>query len=274
MPGSTIIHFQNQEDLTSDIEILPSNAAMVDLTKLGKIESSSSDQESTPNKKSVVRRIIRRRRRKKNLKEKSVFEIFGSDEHLERMDVDIRHLCLSVAGNIDNQEQWKEFFDNSQGQGLKSILQCVKNVANEIRMGIDVYDDIDNANMLDRETRRENAFVAACSAVKVLRDLCSIDQNWAAFITDEILVLESKIANNESKVAGSSSFLEDISIMLQYANEADMVYSKNLFRFRRELKARGITRFGSRRQRRREFKECLTETFQSTIYVFLIIFAL
>ena len=107
--------------------------------------------------------------------------------------------------------------------------------------------------MLDRETRRENAFVAACSAVKVLRDLCSIDHNWAAFITDEILASESKTDDNESKATGSSSFLEDISIMLKYANEADMFYTKNLFRFRRELKARGITRFGSRRQRRREF---------------------
>ncbi len=263
MPGSTITHFtssHNMEHVTNDIELLPTNAPMVDLTNLHeKKESTSTDGNKNENEKkpNVVRRIIRRRRRQKKDGEKTMFEMFGSSAHLQRMDVDIQHLSLSIAGNIENQEQWKEFFDNSQGQALSSILQCVRDVANEIRMGADVYDNMDNASMLDRATRRENAFVAACSAVKVLRDLCSIDQNWASFITHEILSSDGDDGKERKENTESISFLDDLTIMLKYANEADIFDSKKIFRLRRELRARGIKRFGTRRQRRRKFVYCV-----------------
>ena len=187
--------------------------------------------------------------------------MLSSSQHTERMDVDIRHLSLAIAGNIDNQEQWKEFFEDSQGEGLLSILQCIRDVANEIKQGYaaDLFDqNHDNGSVLDRATRRENAFVAACSAVRVLRDLCSIDQNWSSIITDEILTAERNCRKEGKQESGGGaecdSFLQDLAILTKYADEAEYFYNRKIFRKRRELRAHGITikRFGTRMQRRRE----------------------
>ncbi len=247
MSGSTITHFELTNDVENDIEILPVNDQMLDIFKI------KDHQEDTYDKPSVVKRISRRmRRRQKSKKKESIFSILSSSKHTERVSLDIRHLSLAIAGNIDNEEQWKEFFEDSRGEGLLSILQCVRDVANEIKQGYaaDLFDqNDDNDSMLDTATRRENAFVAACSAVRVLRDLCSIDQNWSSMITDEIL-----IADRNCRKEGEDSFMQDLATVLKYANEAEFFYNRKVSRKRRELRAHGITikKFGTRRQRRRE----------------------
>lgn len=262
MPGSTITHFAETDDILSDIEILPTADSMIDL-----IESSSQSQlHDVPSRRSILKRVKRRHQQlqeQKAKEEEGEIPFFGSLQHNERMNLDIRRKSLCIAGNIQNQEQWKEFFEDTQGKGLESILQCVRDCAKEIRLGYaaDAVKENDDVSMLHQERRRQNAFAAACTAVKVLRDLCAIDQNWAAVITDEMLGIDrmwsdekkEKGLNNDSSEVGNG-FFEDLAMLLRYTNEADNFSYRNIRSLskRRILRAHGITmkRFGSRKQRR------------------------
>ncbi len=267
MHGSTIIHYFEQDKALDDIELLPFQDSMIDLIALNQKRTLQEENNNINNNQgeknghgtfkpmSFVKRIRRRRQIAKDTKN-TLFPFYGSTQHIERMNLDIRHLSLSIAGNIDNQEQWKEFFEDTQGEGLYSISQCVRDCADEINLGYaaDIFDDNNDVSMLDREKRRENAFVAACSAIKVLRDLCSIDQNWASVMTDEILAIDQKWRNENGGVDGGG-FLQDLAIVLKYTNEEVLFYSRKIGRKRRELRAHGITikRFGTRKQRRSKF---------------------
>jgi len=253
MQGSNIRHFLELEDAMDGIEILPSADSMIDLNTLNHHDQDNNLAKNDGSKtKPIIGRLRHRYKHISQQRKEYKMPLYGSSQHVERMNLDIRHLSLNIAGNIDNQEQWKEFFDDSQGEGLNSILQCVRDCAEEIKRGYatDIFDDNNDVSMLDRERRRENAFVAACTSVKVLRDLCSIDQNWASVITDEILSIDQNWRN-----VGKSGFLEDLALVLKYTNEVEMFYNRKIGRKRRELRAHGITikRFGSRKQRRGKF---------------------
>lgn len=252
MDGSTITHFFDSDDCTNDIEMLPSPDSMVDVMAM--------NQQKPKVPKSVIKHIRKRSKKKMN---GGTVPVFGRSDHLERANVDIRNLSLSIAGNIDTQEQWKEFFDDSQGEGLVSILQCIRDCAQEIKLGSEIFDADDDISVLDVERRRENAFHSACRAVKTLRDLSSIDKYWAAFITDEILQVDQRWRkeendgglDSEGKTGGSNGFLDDLTVLHRYNNELDTFYNRRVKMSRRDLRNHGITikRFGTRKQRRGKF---------------------
>lgn len=268
MPGSIITHFHETDDFLSGIEILPTADSMLDLID----PSSMSQSHEVPRRRSILTRMKHRCRRFQQHKAKEgegVIPFFGSSQHNERMNLDIRRQSLCIASQIQNKEQWKEFFEDTQGKGLESILQCIRDCAKEIRLGYaaDIMKENDEISMLHQERRRRNAFVAACSAVKILRDMCAIDQNWAAVITDEILDIDrmwcdekkKKEMSNDSSEVGNG-FFEDLAILLRYTNEAEHFYNLNIgsIKKRRKLRTYGITmkRFGSRKQRREAKKMC------------------
>jgi hypothetical protein len=145
-------------------------------------------------------------------------------KHFEKVSCDLNHVCVSIASTIETPEQWIEFCENTGG--LVTILNCIHDVVQEIKgrtVQVDDYfepllgpDDIDG-------------FHTACSACRVLRDLCAKDTLWASAITDEIIQLNQ-----------NGTFISDLLFLLHHTDEAERISSKKAWRMRRVMKENGF----------------------------------
>ncbi len=214
LPGSPIIHYHS-DDPTHDIEILPHASPMhLDL----------GDGEDT-------------------IMYEQTLDATKNDSNSIRQRHGYQHqqfdqMALSIASNIETPKQWIEFCENEGG--LEPIHRIIHGVAEEIRQGYAIDIESDNEVLYNLE-RRENAFQSACTACRVLRDLCSKDENWASAITDDILTLNCH-----------DGIISDLVTLLRHANESEMFHSRKVMRKRRELRAMGIKikNIKTRRERR------------------------
>lgn len=174
-------------------------------------------------------------------------------QYLDMIERNIRHLSLSIASTIDGPSQWKAFCE--EGGGLLPLLICVRDGAKMIREG-KTDSGVDPSGLT---SSHEEAFAAACSSCKALRDLCAISKPFAAIVTDGILRADSFLCTATSSNEGSTDYsssglLSDFVTLLNYSTDE---YKKRSGgkkqRSRRASSTIGLKqRFGTQRQRRRD----------------------
>lgn len=142
-------------------------------------------------------------------------------------------MALSIASNIETPEQWVEFCNNEGG--LRKICGAIHTSAEEINQNPSDFADL---NVVES---RERTFQNACSACRILRDLCSRDQNWSSVITDELIVM-----NN------SDGIISDLLTVLRYSSDAEIFYTRKVLWKRQKLRKAGvrIKNIKSRKERR------------------------
>ena len=224
LPGSAITHLSSLDNgLLDGIEILPSKAPMICIAG-----HADADTQHAANKPRHVKR--------------ETLSTLARTQHNERISRDLSYMALSVASTIETAEQWKEFCQDVGG--LKPILQCIHNVAEEIKHGRAT--EVESDHLLSNI--EENRFSTACSACRILRDLCGKDSNWASAITDDIIRLNK-----------DGTIIADLVMLLRHANEAERIYSREVWRKRRKLRALGILSINlkTRKQRRgKKMNDC------------------
>ncbi len=236
MPGSAVIHY-HYDDPTHDIEFLPHTSPMH--LDLGDMENTMMYEQVLDNTKKNEAHSIRQEHHKHHRHHHHPPpNRTSNDNTILAARPQFDQMALSIASNIETPEQWIEFCENEGG--LEPIHRLIHIVAEEIRQGnaIDIESDYEVLYNLER---RENAFQSACTACRVLRDLCSKDENWASAITDDILTLNC-----------DDGIILDLVTLLRHANESEMFHSRKVMRKRRELRAMGIKikNIKTRRERR------------------------
>jgi hypothetical protein len=182
--------------------------------------------------------------------------------HTERIEKDMRHLAVSIASTIEDAEQYKTFCED--GGGLLPLLECIRDSADEIVRGQNVSlmnekEGIEaGAMMVGLVEKREEAFAAACTACKTLRDLCAISKPFAAIVTDSILRVDETWSTSVEQVDGQTKLegglISNLGTLLQFSQQADNLYTPRSRRERlRMLRNRGVQRFGNRKQKRGKF---------------------
>jgi len=76
----------------------------------------------------------------------------------------LRHISVSIAASIENQWQWKLFFN--EGGGVLPLLECIRDGARAVEQGkLDFLDgDVEGTNSLKEQ--HEASFAAACTACR------------------------------------------------------------------------------------------------------------
>ena len=273
-----ISHFSssNREHLLDDIEILPHASPMfydpsaISIANNAKANTDTDTDTDTDIAKHDDKEATRgqhtaKRYKEKNRRHKNRFHPFGRRtreapnmgidtsslltepmyRRMEKVSTDQAQLAVSIASTIETPQQWVEFCENVGG--LKPILQCIHNVAEEINVGRATATDDEYMNTVRGDSDPlstpgdVNRFSVACSACKVLRDLLSKDQYWASAITDDILKLNQ-----------DGTIIADLVLLMSHANEAERLNTKKVWRKRRKLRRQGnsSTMMKTRKQRR------------------------
>jgi hypothetical protein len=147
-------------------------------------------------------------------------------EHTERIEIDMRHLAVTIGSSIDSAAQWKLFCDN--GGSILPMLQCIMDAASTIEEV--AIQDSTNYNAIIISEQHDLILTAASSACKTLRDLCTISKALSVVITDEILRYDaawSKIEWNRERGDETCRFGGIISamlILLRNSFETDAAY--------------------------------------------------
>lgn len=101
---------------------------------------------------------------------------FSQPEHYrDRIDRDRRHLAVSIASACDTVNDWRDAV--LERAGLKPLLLCVTQGARQYKMEYEWL----------LEPNEEETFQMAGNACRALRDVCAIDPELAAVVTDGIL---------------------------------------------------------------------------------------
>lgn len=133
---------------------------------------------------------------------------------------------MSIAASIENQWQWKLFFN--EGGGVLPLLECIRDGARAVEQGkLDFLDgDVEGTNSLKEQ--HEASFAAACTACRALRDLSALSKDFAAVVTDDLLKVNSRWSTCVVEGAGydcsSGGLVSDLLILLKHANEAEAFY--------------------------------------------------
>ncbi len=240
----SVIHILSKENVLNGVEILPHKSQMI--RDIGNIQNSKDTTAIADGDVSVPadnRRQNKSRSRGLGLKtwmgkasesdKLPPVSHLEDPQHLARLSGDRNELAVSIASTIETPEQWVEFCENVGG--LEPILQCIHNVAEEIKQGRANEEEIDDMLSL----KSVDKFSTACAACKVLRDLCAKDQYWASAITDDILTLNK-----------SGTIISDLVLLLKHANEAERLYSKKAWRQRSRLRKQGVYSTVARKTRK------------------------
>ena len=137
----------------------------------------------------------------------SLLPALSSPSHYEeRIGRDMRRLAVSIASCIDDVSDWRELCLAFQPTGgLFPLIECIREGASTIRKR---RDDDEISDLV--ESRYEESFLAATSACRALRDLCALNLDLAAVITDGLLRANnndnnSNHNNNNNNIGVSSS---------------------------------------------------------------------
>lgn len=131
------------------------------------------------------------------------------DHYEERIGRDMRHLAVSIASCVDDVSDWVNVCNEFQPSGgLAPLIQCIREGATTIRKR---RDDAEISDLV--ESKYEESFVAASTACRALRDLCALNLDLAAVVTDGLL------RANAAYSKGGSSLLRDLVTLLQYAHD-------------------------------------------------------
>lgn len=161
------------------------------------------------------------------------------EHYLDRIDRDRRHLAVSIAASTEEVAQWRLFCQ--EHGGIYPILETVREGAKALRGGgNEDLQQTESWSVLPGsalDNNEEEAFHAACSACRAIRDLCAISPDQAAVVTDSLL---------RANAAWDGGLMEDFQTMLQYASayttavtESASGLSKRLrFRNRRDTRLR------------------------------------
>lgn len=146
------------------------------------------------------------------------------DPFAGRLSRDIRFLALNILASTETVEQWKSLARETEG--LFPVLEIIRQGAAAIRKASpeETVDSATTSTYTFEST--EQAYRAACSACRVVRDLSALSPDLAAVITDSIL---------RANAAWEGGLMRDFSDILQHANE----YTDNKFRRnQREIRLR------------------------------------
>ena len=191
----------------------------------------------------------------------SILPLSGAT-HTARIGRDMRHLAVSIASTIEDAEQWKDFTED--GGGLLPLLECIRDGAEEIDKGPwekNIYDQ----GMIGLVEEKEEAFAAAFSACKTLRDLCAISKPFAAIVTDSILranaAWSTQVKYDDGRIETEGGIISNLVTLLQFSQQADKFYNPRSRRQRmRALRNRGVQRLGNRKQKRGKLTRLYTES--------------
>jgi hypothetical protein len=164
--------------------------------------------------------------------------------YLERIDRDRRHLSVGIAASTEDVAQWR-LFCQERG-GLFPILETIREGVRCIRedgggkgiypVGTTAFDPWSTSSMVD-SLENEEAFRAACSACRAIRDLCAISLELAAVITDGIL---------RANAAWNGGLMDDFRIILECTNKYNHHHDNKKSRLSRELRRMEKKRFLNR----------------------------
>ena len=172
--------------------------------------------------------------------------------HTARIEKDMRHLAVSIASTIEDAEQWKTFMED--GGGVLPLLECIRDGAKEIEKG-PWEKDVRDEGMVGLVEKREEAFAAACTACKTLRDLCAISKPFASIITDSILRADvawsTPVQNKDEQTNFEGGIISNLITLLRFSQEADLLYNRRSRQQKiRALRNKGVQRLGNRKQKR------------------------
>ena len=172
--------------------------------------------------------------------------------HTARIEKDMRHLAVSIASTIEDAEQWKTFMED--GGGVLPLLECIRDGAKEIEKG-PWEKDVRDEGMVGLVEQREEAFAAACTACKTLRDLCAISKPFASIITDSILRADAAwstpVQNKDEQTNFEGGIISNLITLLRFSQEADLLYNRRSRQQKiRALRNKGVQRLGNRKQKR------------------------
>ena len=138
------------------------------------------------------------------------------EHYSDRLDRDKRLLAIGITESVDEPWQWQRFCEEKGG--IKSLLKTIQNGANFAQ-----HEQL-GAEFLVLMEEYEETFLAACNACRALRDLCSISDDVRAVITDEII--------RANAASGNNSLMNDFSLLLRHADEAEVLYNIRPQKFR------------------------------------------
>eukprot|EP00980_Cylindrotheca_fusiformis_P007253 scaffold1525_cov142-Cylindrotheca_fusiformis.AAC.53 len=175
----------------------------------------------------------------------------------ERIGRDMRHLAVSIASCVDDVSDWVNVCNEFQPTGgMVPLIQCIREGATAIRK------NRDDAQMSDLvESKYEETFIAASTACRALRDLCALNMDLAAVITDSLLRANTACAKE------GSSLLSDLVTLLQYAHDNTEIVQTS--------RRRQLLTLGRRKRRPRKPRRSRKETRQQCkLYVTQLLLAM
>jgi predicted acylesterase/phospholipase RssA len=150
------------------------------------------------------------------------------EHYRDRIGRDLRQLAVSIAASTESVEQWRTFCEEKGG--IFPLLETIREGARSIQEETANSNTVSETAWLGWLDHQEEAFQGACSACRVLRDVCAISPEVSVVITDGIL---------RTNAAWEGELLDDMRTMLQYANEYDTATSvSNRRRDRRDGRLR------------------------------------
>ena len=140
------------------------------------------------------------------------------------------------------------------GGGVLPLLECIRDGAKEIEKG-PWEKDVRDEGMVGLVEKREEAFAAACTACKTLRDLCAISKPFASIITDSILRTDAAwstpVQNKDEQTNFEGGIISNLITLLRFSQEADLLYNRRSRQQKiRALRNKGVQRLGNRKQKR------------------------
>ena len=226
LKGSVITHLSSRDDALDGIEILPHKSPMI--FDIDAMTSAPDDLPAAKNRKQS--KLSRKTLMGNDLRTDTVSHL-EDPQHIARVSGDQTQLAVSIASTIETPEHGGEVCEGH---------------ATEIES-----DDLLPLHNVDR-------FSTACSACKVLRDLCAKDQYWASAITYDILT--------------SGTIVSDLVLLLKHANEAERIYSKKAWRQSCRFRTQGIYSTVRKTGKQRRGKKILELSWMLWCIVGLIIF--
>jgi len=170
-------------------------------------------------------------------------------QHIERIEMDMRHLAVTIGSSIDTAAQWKLFCEN--GGSILPLLQCIMDGASAVVQG--VTEDSSNEPAASFVSERHHVLLTtASSACKALRDLSTISKAMSVVLTDEILRYDAAwskttwVKRKGDEACRTGGIISAMLILLNYSMEAEIPTDP------RNLSTNGRV-FGSRRKRKGKY---------------------
>ncbi|KAL3938834.1 MAG: hypothetical protein SGBAC_006335 [Bacillariaceae sp.] len=136
------------------------------------------------------------------------------EHYQDRIGRDLRQVAVSIATSVNSVEEWVNVCQEMQPYGgLAPLIDCIVEGASMVRLK-----HKKNRRLVDDPlVEQEEAFAAASTACRALRDLCALNSDLASVITDGLLRANAGLIHREGS---SSSLLQDLVTLLQYAHDS------------------------------------------------------